>query len=239
VMYVEVDERVAQIGEVLPGSNCGACGYPGCTGYAEALVAGGGVKANLCTPGGAAVIEQLSEILGVEGGAIERKIAVVRCRGNIEARQKKMTYKGIETCAASKQLFGGDGACTVGCLGFGDCATVCPSNAVCLEEGLARINPTLCTGCGLCLKACPNKLITIEGDAAKSLILCSNIERGAVARKKCTHACIACRRCAKECPAEAIVVEDNLAVVDPEKCTGCGHCAQICPTKCIKIANFN
>jgi len=238
-MHVEVDERVAKIGEVLPGSNCGACGYPGCAGYAEALVANSDIKINLCTSGGGTVMDNLSEILGVEGGAAERKIAVVRCRGDIETRQKKMDYKGIETCAASKQLFGGDGACAIGCLGFGDCGTACPSSAVCLEDGLARINPSLCTGCGLCVKACPNKLITIESDAAKSIVLCSNIEKGAVARKKCSSACIACRRCARECPEQAIVVEDNLAVVEPEKCKSCGHCAEVCAPKCIKIASFS
>ena len=234
LMYVRVDERVAGLQACLPGANCGACGYPGCSGYAVALLSGGGVKTNLCTPGGPDVLAKISAILGVEAASVERKAAVVHCRGDCNAQQKKMDYFGLQSCAAAKQLFGGEGACAFGCLGYGDCQKACPSNAVCIENGLARIDARLCTGCGLCVKACPNNLISTMNAGITVSVLCRNIEKGAVARKKCSSGCIACGKCVKECPSAAITVEDNLAGIDYEKCTLCGHCAEVCVTKCIQ-----
>jgi len=234
-MFVSTDERVAQLEEIMPGANCGACGYPGCSGYAKALLAGE-AKANQCPPGGADLVKKISAILGIEGGSIEQKIAVVHCMGDNEAQQKKMEYKGIQTCAGAKQLFGGQQACAFGCLGYGDCQIVCPTNAICMEEGLARIIKDLCTGCGLCVKVCPNKLIVIENASIPVLIACKNIEKGAVVRKKCKYGCIACTKCVKECPNGAIVIEDNLAKIDYSKCKqSCGKCVEVCMTKCIKF----
>lgn len=237
VMYVKTDERVEAIKGCLPGSNCGACGYPGCTGYAEALVADANIKANLCTPGGAAVIEELSKIMGVESGAAAKKFAVVHCLGDREALQSKMDYTGIQTCYAATEVFGGQGACTYGCLGYGDCKKVCPFDAICIEDGLAKINAN-CTGCGLCVKTCPSKIITVEENLSVPYILCRNHEKGGIVRKKCTKGCIACTKCVRECPESAIVMEDNLAVIDSEKCNNCGHCALICMTKCIHNVNL-
>lgn len=233
MMYVKVDERLAKMEECLPGTNCGACGFPGCSGYAKALVSDKNVKPNLCTPGGEGVLKLVSEILGVEAGNVEKKTAVVRCRGDQKALQKKMEYKGISSCEAAKLLFSGEGACAMSCLGYGDCLAVCPSNAICLEEGLARVN-SLCTGCGLCVKACPSGLITIENASRAAVVVCKNLEKGAIARKKCSSACIACSKCVKECPSGAIVLKDFLAVIDYDKCTDCGHCVEICITKCIQ-----
>ena len=232
LMYVKVDERLTQMEGALPGTNCGACGFPGCSGYAKALLTAG-VKPNLCTPGGESVLKQISEIMGVDAGGIEKKIAVVRCRGEENALQKKMEYKGIHSCAAAKLHFNGEGACAMSCLGYGDCQLACPSNAICLDKGLAKVN-ALCTGCGLCVDACPSGLITIENASIATVVLCCNIEKGGVARKKCSNACIACGKCVRECPSTAIVMKDNLAVIDYEKCKGCGHCVEICVTHCIQ-----
>ena len=234
LMYVKIDERVAQLQALLPGANCGACGYPGCSGYAAALL-GGNVKTNLCSPGGPAVVEAISAILGVEAASVEQKAAVVHCRGDCNARQKKMDYKGIQSCAAAKQLFGGEGACVFGCIGYGDCQKVCPSNAICIENSLARIDKRLCTGCGLCVKACPNKLISIEDAGIAVAVFCKSIEKGAVVRKKCSKGCIGCRKCIQGCMSAAISVEENLAAIDYEKCSRCGGCAEVCVTKCIQL----
>ncbi|MCL2380915.1 MAG: RnfABCDGE type electron transport complex subunit B [Treponema sp.] len=234
VMHVKVDERVAQLQEIMPGINCGACGYPGCSGYAEALVSGAGVKTNLCTPGGAEVLARISAILGVEAESVVPKTAVVNCLGDSGSQQKKMEYKGIQSCQAAKLLFGGEGACAFGCLGYGDCQIVCPTDAVCMQDSLARIRAGLCTGCGLCVKACPNDLISIENASAPVFVMCKNIEKGAVVRKKCSKGCIGCGKCARECPEKAIVVENSLARIDYAKCSGCGHCVQSCVAKCIK-----
>jgi len=231
-MHVKTDERVAQLEEIMPGANCGACGFPGCSGYAKALVAGE-AKANQCPPGGTELVAKISAILGVEAESLERKIAVVYCSGDVKARQKKMEYKGIQSCTAAKQLFAGENACAFGCLGYGDCKIVCPSNAICMEKGLARIITGNCNGCSLCVKACPNHIISIENASTPVFVLCKNTEKGAVARKKCTSACIACTKCVKECPDGAIAIEDNLAKIDYNKCSGCGKCVDVCITKCI------
>ncbi|MCL2051160.1 MAG: RnfABCDGE type electron transport complex subunit B [Lachnospiraceae bacterium] len=232
VMYVKADERVTALKSSLPGSNCGACGYPGCAGYAEALVKDPAIKTNLCTPGGASVAGELSRIMGVESGTVLKKLAVVRCLGDSEAQQVKMDYAGIKTCYAATEIFGGQGACTYGCLGYGDCKNVCPSDAICIENNLAKVNAN-CIGCGICVKVCPNQIITIEENLAVPIVLCQNHEKGGVVRKKCSKGCLACTKCVRECPESAITMEENLAVINPEKCTNCGHCAEICMTKCI------
>lgn len=233
IMAVKVDERLARIEESLPGTNCGACGYPGCSGYAAALVSDSGVKTNLCAPGGAEAVKKISEILGVDAGEVVKTAAVVRCRGS---DKMKMEYMGIESCVAAKQLFGGAGECALGCLGYGDCRAACPSDAVCMVNGLARISAEACTGCALCVKACPNKLITVEDASLAAVVVCKSIEKGAAARKKCANACLGCGKCVRECPEAAIAVVNNLAVIDYEKCTNCGHCVEVCVAKCIRAA---
>ena len=233
LMYVKIDERVALLTDSLPGVNCGACGYPGCSGYAVAI-ANDDAKPNLCSPGGADTLKKISAILGVEAGTIEKKIAVIHCRGDLKAQQKKHEYRGIKTCEAAKRLYAGEGACAFGCMGYGDCKLVCPTHAVCLENGLATINTSLCTGCGLCVKVCPKNLISLEKADIKVAVLCTSIEKGAVVRKKCSNGCIGCSKCVRECPDAAIIMENNLAKIDYAKCTNCGHCAEICVTGSIR-----
>ena len=238
LLAVQVDERVEEIMGYMPGTNCGACGYPGCEGYVADLLADRAVKVNLCPPGGPELVRKLSELLGVEAEVITQKVAVVHCQGDRDTQQKKMEYSGIETCKAAKALFGGAGACAFGCLGYADCQVVCPKDAIRMENGLAQILFETCTGCGLCVKACPNNLITMEDNSVKTIVLCENREKGGIARKKCAKACISCRKCERECPAAAIVVKDNLAKIDPELCTGCGHCVEICITNCVQCSPF-
>ena len=234
MMHVDVDERIAKIQDALPGTNCGACGFPGCAGYASALIEEQGTKTNLCPPGGAEAVAQISEILGVEAEAVVSVTAVVHCAGDSDAQKKKMKYHGVPSCYAAEKVFGGESACAYGCLGYGDCLVVCPSDAICMVNGLAKINMLLCTGCALCVGACPRNIITMQSSSSKTHVVCSNIEKGAVARKKCARACLACKRCIKDCEPQAIKVENNLAVIEYDKCTDCGKCAEVCPVKCIE-----
>jgi len=250
VMHVKVDERILQLRACLPGANCGACGFSGCDGYAVAL-AEGEVGSNLCPPGGNAVYEQLNSILGIgEGEGLEKKIAIIHCMGDSEAMSTKMEYSGIETCFAAKQLYGGQGSCTFGCIGFGDCVKVCPSNAICIENNLARIDPRRCTGCAVCVKACPVGIISVETEPVHVVVMCKNTEKGAKLKGKCVKGCIGCMRCTKECGTEAMTMGDSLAVVDYSKCTGCitphsladndtlerhYRCAGVCVKGCIAI----
>jgi len=232
-MAVEVDERLALVRNALPGANCGACGYSGCNGYAAALVEGN-VAANLCPPGGDAVVAMISEIMGLSGGdAVEKKIAVAHCAGDCDYRLEKMDYSGIRTCHAAQLLFGGQNACSFGCLGYGDCLEACPSDAICLKDGLACVAPNRCTGCGLCVGACPSKVISTYTAPVSVAVLCRNIERGAVLKDKCSKGCIGCMKCAKICPTQAITVTDFLASIDYSKCVGCKECVSTCPKGCI------
>jgi Na+-translocating ferredoxin:NAD+ oxidoreductase RNF subunit RnfB len=237
VMGVKSDELLVELRECLPGANCGACGFPGCDGYAAAL-ASGDTATNLCIPGGDPVSRQLGELLGVGFVDVVEQIAVVHCCGHSGNTSRKMAYQGVATCAAVKQLHGGAGACAYGCLGFGDCAAVCPNGAICVEDSLARIDTRLCTGCGMCARACPNHVIYTNADNITTVVTCQNLEKGAAVRKKCANGCIGCRKCERECPEQAITVTDNLARIDYDKCNGCGHCADVCTTKCIRRASF-
>lgn len=233
IMAVPRDERVEALRAALPGANCGACGYSGCDGYAQAM-AHDGAKVGLCTPGGEAVAAETASILGV-AAEVEVKTALVRCRGCEEFTQRKLSYRGMPSCKAANQFYGGDWACNYGCLGYGDCVAVCEYGAIAVENGLARIDPTLCRACGLCAKACPKSLITIVPGSTKGVVRCSNHDKGAVVRKVCKAGCIGCMKCTKVCEHDAIHVSGFLAAIDPAKCVGCGACAETCPAGCIDV----
>ncbi|MCL2082612.1 MAG: RnfABCDGE type electron transport complex subunit B [Oscillospiraceae bacterium] len=238
------DNRIEKITEILPMTNCGACGFPGCSGYAKALVSESPPAETLCIPGGAEAAKKLGEILGIESSVFEHQRAIVHCAGGSTAMNKKMEYSGIQTCMAAAELFGGQGTCPFGCLGYGDCRDACqkhsdslnppPPIAVCINDDLARIVPDLCSGCGLCVKACPKGLIAMEKDGVSPVVKCKNTQKGAAARKSCSSACIGCRKCVSVCPDGAIEVKNFLAEIDYEKCTGCNSCIGVCPTKCIQ-----
>ncbi len=235
---VKEDERYGAIRECLPGANCGACGYAGCDGYAKALNEEEGTKTNLCIPGADATAKQIAEILGVEFEDVVEQVAVIHCYGDCLHTSKKMDYDGIETCAAARSIYGGAGQCNHGCIGFGDCAKVCPQGAICIENGIAHVDTRKCIGCGLCAKACPRGLIELIADVEKVIVTCSNTEKGAVAKRKCANACIGCMKCEKNCPTGAIRVENNLAKIDYSKCENCDTCAKNCPVGCIFVSDF-
>lgn len=229
---VEEDQKVKEIRACLPGVNCGACGYKGCDDYAAA-VAEGTAKPNLCVPGAQATANELGAILGIEVEAPEDVVAYVHCNGHCGATSKKAAYDGISTCKAAAMLFAGPDACRFGCMGLGDCAAACPSGAICLKDGIAHVDTSLCIGCGLCRDTCPKHIISMIPQEAKVVVACSNEDKGAQARSACTNACIACKKCEKACEFGAISVQNNLAGIDYNKCTGCGACAGACPTGAI------
>lgn len=234
VFAVPRDEKAEELRAILPGANCGACGYSGCDGYAAAL-AHEGAPANRCTPGGEQVAKSLAALLGVEETAVEVRAAVVRCGGCKEVAGHKLQYQGVPTCLAASQFFGGDKACAYGCLGYGDCAKACSYGCITVEDGLARVDPNRCVDCGLCEKACPKGLIALLPGSTRGVVRCHSHEKGAQTRKVCTTGCIGCMKCAKVCEYDAIHVEGFLAALDPRKCVGCGACADSCPVGCIEI----
>lgn len=234
LMAVPKDEKAEAVLEVLPGANCGACGFSGCSGYAAAL-AKGEAKAGLCSPGGEEVAQEIARVLGVEAGPVERKTAVVQCMGSYDNTSDRMEYQGISSCAAAAQLYGGTGACTYGCMGLGDCAAACEYDAVKICNGVASVDPAKCRACSQCVAACPKKLISMVAVKPQAIVRCQNCDKGGEARKACSAACIGCMRCVKACEAGAVSVKNFNATVDPEKCTACGKCAEVCPQGCITM----
>ena len=234
---VEEDEKFKKVREVLPGINCGACGFKGCNDYAEALAAGK-AKPNLCIPGAEATAKELGAILGVAVDEPKDLIAFVHCNGNCDAAVDKAVYEGVPACKAQGVIYGGSKACNYGCIGCGDCAKVCISNAIRLVNGIAKVDTSLCVGCGLCAKECPKKVISMIPQEAGTVVYCNSKDKGADARKACKNACIGCKKCEKLCPEQAISVVDNCAVIDYSKCTGCGLCTEGCPTGCLKKSKF-
>jgi Na+-translocating ferredoxin:NAD+ oxidoreductase RNF subunit RnfB len=234
---VEEDETVKAVRACLPGVNCGACGYKGCDDYAAA-VADGSAKPNLCVPGAEVTAAELGALLGVEVEAPKDVVAYVHCNGHCEATSKKASYDGVSTCRAASMLYGGPDACRFGCIGLGDCAAACPAGAICLMDGVAHVDTSLCLGCGLCVTVCPKHIISTVPQETEAVVACSNTDKGADARKACKNACIGCKKCEKVCPSGAIVIENNLARIDYEKCTGCGTCDDVCPTGCMKQVVF-
>ena len=234
---VEKNQLEKTIRDCLPGINCGACGYKGCDDYAAALVQGN-VKPNLCIPGAEKVAEQIGSVLGVEAEEVADLVAFVRCNGHSGVTSKIAQYEGVQTCRAASMLYGGTNSCRFGCLGYGDCAAVCPSDAICLKDGIAHVDTSRCIGCGLCKQACPKQIISMVPQDASVVVMCSNKQKGASALKACKNACIGCKKCEKTCPCGAITVTDNLAVIDYTKCTYCGLCTSECPTGCLKKVFF-
>ena len=226
---VPVDEKFPAIRECLPGANCGACGYAGCDGYAQALASGEETVTNKCVPGASDAAKGIAAALGTEAMETVPQRAYVKCSGNCESAKKKYEYAGVNTCSAANILFSGEWACANSCLGYGDCEKVCPQEAIKVINGVAKVFPELCNGCGTCARQCPKKVIDIRKEVDKTIVRCSSKEKGAVVMKACATGCIGCMKCEKVCPVDAIKVTDNLATIDYTKCVGCVACSEACP----------
>ena len=233
IMAVPVDETAEKLTGALPGANCGACGFSGCSGYAAAL-SKGEAKVGLCPVGGKAVADECAAILGVDAGDMTPKAAIVRCLGTCDNTSVKMDYTGVDSCAAAVLLYGGMNSCQYGCIGLGDCARECDYHAIELCNEIAIVDRNLCVGCRKCAKVCPKQIIEITDRKQAAQVMCSNKDKGAVTRKVCKVGCIGCMKCQKNCPSGAITVENFVAHVDRSLCTNCGLCIENCPTHAIQ-----
>jgi Na+-translocating ferredoxin:NAD+ oxidoreductase RNF subunit RnfB len=229
---IEEDPRVVEILKILPGSNCGACGFAGCSALAQQIAAGT-APTNACTAGGNEVAQKIAALLGGKTENVQKKLAAVHCGASSMQRKLKANYYGIEDCAAANMVDGGGLLCAYGCLGYGDCQKSCTFGAIAMQNGLPVINLALCTGCGKCVSACPREIITLRPAGFPVVIACASHERGGATRKICEVGCIACKICEKEVP-EVFSVVDNLAVINYNKTeTACASAILKCPPQCI------
>ena len=230
---VEVDEREEAIAGVLPGNNCGGCGYAGCSGLAAAIVKGE-AEISACPVGGAPVAAKIGEIMGLEAGESVRKTAFVKCAGTCDKAKQDYEYHGIHDCIMVNMMQnGGPKTCNYGCLGEGTCVAACPFDAIHIVDGVAVVDKEACKACGKCVAVCPKHLIELVPYDQKHLVQCSSQDKGKDVMKACSVGCIGCRMCVKVCEAGAVTVENNIAHIDSEKCTNCGACAAKCPKKII------
>jgi Na+-translocating ferredoxin:NAD+ oxidoreductase RNF subunit RnfB len=233
VFAVKVDEREEQILEVLPGNNCGGCGYPGCSGLAAAIVKGE-APANACPVGGAPVGAKVGAIMGEEVGEMAHEVAFVKCNGSCTNAEQEYEYTGVHDCVyANMMQDGGPKACNYGCLGEGSCVEACPFDAIHLVDGVAVVDKEACKACKKCIAVCPKHLIELVPYDHKHFVQCMSKDKGKDVMKACKVGCIGCKMCEKVCPADAVHVTDNIAYIDTTKCTDCGACAEKCPKKCI------
>lgn len=237
------DPRIEQVVETLPGANCGGCGFPGCGGFASALVKSETMDGMNCPVGGQPVMDKVAIILGRTAPVAAKKIAVVKCSGTCEVRPRTNIYDGASNCTIAAALYGGNTGCSFGCLGLGDCEESCTFDAIHINPVtmLPEVVEDKCTACGACVKACPKDIIELRKQGPKSrriYVSCVNEEKGGVAKKSCEVACIGCTKCQQVCPFEAITIENNLAYIIDDKCRLCRKCVPVCPTNSILELNF-
>lgn len=232
---VEENESVKKVREVLPGLNCGACGFPGCDGYAKAIAEEGAAH-NKCLPGGDKVKAKIDAVMSgasidSDTGSIEesKKVAYVMCNGDCNLVKDKKILENMTCKEADKEASG----CKYGCLGCGDCQKACKFDAIIIKDGLAFVYEDKCVACGACVAACPRNIIELVPLSKRIRVACSNHDLGKDVNPVCKVGCIACGMCEKQCNFDAVHVTDNLAKIDYEKCTECEACFKICPKKTI------
>lgn len=240
---VEEDPRIDEVEKMLPGANCGGCGFAGCRGMADALVKNDDISALFCPVGGGDTMKGIAAYLGKAAPEKEPMVATVRCGGVCDKRPRTNTFDGAKSCAVASSLYVGETACAYGCLGYGDCVAACAFDAIHInpETGIAEVDAEKCTACGACVKACPKKIIELRKKWRKGRAVyvgCVSKDKGAVVMKACKAGCIGCGKCEKVCAFGAITIENNLAYIDSQKCKLCRKCVNECPTGAIKLVGM-
>lgn len=216
-LYVFEDPRIGQVEALLPKSNCGACGTAGCRNFAEELVAGH-LEPAKCTVNSREMNEYIASFLGVEAGAIEKRVARLACAGGRHVARMRAHYEGLGTCRAATSVAGGGKACDWGCLGLGDCESVCDFDAISMNQyGLPMVDPARCTACGDCVEICPKALFSLEPVSRKLWVACKNRADGDSAELQCEVACTACGKCVADSAPGLMRMEGELASIDYSK----------------------
>lgn len=241
---VEENPLIDEVESALSGANCGGCGFAGCRNFAENCVKSAAEKKSLeglhCP---SSDMQRVAELLSLTVEAAEPQVAVVRCNGTCENSPSKVVYEGASICAFAATQYAGEGGCSKGCLGLGDCVSTCSFGALHInpETRIAEVDEEKCVGCGACVKACPRNIIEIRPKGKNNrrvFVSCVNTDKGAITMKNCKVGCIGCQKCLKTCPFEAIEMRGSLAYIDPKKCKSCRKCVEACPRNTIVEVNF-
>ncbi len=233
-LAVQVNPKLEQVQHLLPGSNCGACGSPGCFGFAESLLSGKSTVDG-CRVCSEEAREKIANIMGLALEKQTKKIATLHCNGGRKIKDKYL-YEGVNDCIAANLVLGGQKDCVFACLGFDTCVAACPFGAISMSsEALPVVDKVKCRSCNRCVLACPKKLFSLVSVTHSVYVACSSHDLGKDVKAVCPVGCIACKLCEKTCKFDAIHVVDNLAVIDYHKCTSCGDCVKVCPVKTIRI----
>lgn len=233
-LYVWEDPRIDEVNAMLPGANCGACGFAGCRAFAEQLI-GGATEPAVCTVASPDDRVEIAAYLGVDVGTAANRVARLLCAGGCDVAPRRAEYLGLSTCSAAAAVAGGGKACAWGCLGLGDCERVCDFDAIVMNEvELPVVIPEKCTACGDCVDACPKDLFTLMPLEQKLLVQCKNLLEGDEAEAVCAVACNACGRCAVDASPGVIEMVNGLAVVDYERnAEASSDAIRRCPTGAI------
>lgn len=238
--YVFEDPKIDEVDEVLPGANCGACGFAGCRNFAEATVKHKDLSNLHCPVGGNDCMSAVASLLGLEATEQEPMIAVLRCNGSKQNAPAKVNYEGAASCKSAHSMFAGTSGCAYGCLGLGDCAVVCDFDALYVDEktGLPVVDEVKCAACGACVKACPRDIFEMRPkgkDSKRVFVACMNKEKGGPAKKNCSVACIGCQKCKKVCDSETVTITNFLSYIDPttDVNTQGAKLVDCCPTNAI------
>ncbi len=229
---VNKDSKEEEITAVLPGANCGGCGYAGCNDYAHKILTGE-ASTGKCPVGGDSVAEKIADIMGVTPEKPIRMRAQVLCSGTRTLASRKYAYQGLSDCLSLAKLGNGPKECQYGCIGLGTCVKKCAFNAIKIENGVAVVEYEKCRACGVCVESCPQKIIKLIPFDTDVWVGCASKDKGTVVRSLCKVGCIGCSLCVKVCPTGAISVDGGVAVIDYDKCIDCGACAEKCPRKII------
>ncbi len=232
-LYVYEDPRIDTVEDMLPHANCGACGYPGCRPFAEALVQQKALPGK-CTVSSDEGRQSIAEFLGVDLGAEEKKVARLACAGGTNVAINRAQYVGIQSCQAAALISGGGKGCFWGCLGHGDCEVVCDFDAITMNKhGLPVVDVEKCTACGDCVEACPKDLFSLQPISHRLWVACKNLEQGDAILEDCQVACTACGKCAMDAPAALITMKNNLPVINYAENHNTQVPIQRCPTGAI------
>lgn len=232
-LYVFEDPRIEKVEDMLPHANCGACGYPGCRPFAEALVHQKALPGK-CTVSSDEGRQSIAKFLGVDLGEEEKQVARLACAGGTNVAINRAEYIGIESCQAAALVSGGGKGCFWGCLGHGDCEVVCDFDAINMNEhGLPVVDVDKCTACGDCVEACPKDLFSLQPISHRLWVACKNLEQGNEILEECEVGCTACGKCAMDAPADLISMKNNLPLINYAENHNTQLPIQRCPTGAI------